>query len=86
MSELPNIIKNQNNSDISYELGKFLGKGGFAKCYEFRQVSDGKVYAGKIVPKTLLKVNSSQKFSLESFLGLNVVLITFIIDIRYASF
>ena len=86
MSDLPNIIKNQNNSEISYELGKFLGKGGFAKCYEFRQVSDGKVYAGKIVPKTLLKVNSSQKFSLESFLGLNVVLITFIIDIRYASF
>ena len=86
MSDLPNIIKNQNNSEVSYELGKFLGKGGFAKCYEFRQVSDGKVYAGKIVPKTLLKVNSSQKFSLESFLGLNVVLITFIIDIRYASF
>ena len=55
MSDLPNIIKNQNNSEISYELGKFLGKGGFAKCYEFRQVSDGKVYAGKIVPKTLLK-------------------------------
>ena len=55
MSNLPNIIKNQNNSEISYKLGKFLGKGGFAKCYEFRQVSDGKVYAGKIVPKTLLK-------------------------------
>ena len=55
MSDLPNIIKNQNNSEISYELGKFLGKGGFAKCYKFRQVSDGKVYAGKIVPKTLLK-------------------------------
>ena len=54
MSELPNIIKNQNNSEISYELGKFLGKGGFAKCYEFRQMSDGKVYAGKVVPKTLL--------------------------------
>ena len=55
MSDLPNIIRNQNNSEISYELGKFLGKGGFAKCYEFRQMSDGKVYAGKIVPKTLLK-------------------------------
>ena len=55
MSDLQNIIKNQNNSEISYELGKFLGKGGFAKCYEFRQVSDGKVYAGKVVPKTLLK-------------------------------
>ena len=54
MSELPNIIQNQNNSEISYEVGKFLGKGGFAKCYEFRQISDGKIYAGKVVPKTLL--------------------------------
>lgn len=54
MSDLPNIIQNQNNSKISYELGQFLGKGGFAKCYEFRQVSDRKVYAGKVVPKTLL--------------------------------
>ena len=54
MSDLPDIIKNQNNSKISYELGQFLGKGGFAKCYEFRQVSDRKVYAGKVVPKTLL--------------------------------
>ena len=54
MSVLPDIIKNQNNSDISYELGTFLGKGGFAKCYEFRQVSDRKLYAGKVVPKRLL--------------------------------
>ena len=54
MSDLPNIIKNQNNFKISYELGRFLGKGGFAKCYEFRQVSDCKVYAGKVVPKKLL--------------------------------
>ena len=54
MSGLPNIIQNQNNSEISYEVGKFLGKGGFAKCYEFRQISDGKIYAGKVVSKTLL--------------------------------
>ena len=54
MSDPPNIIKNQNNSKISYELGQFLGKGGFAKCYQFRQVSDRKVYAGKVVPKKLL--------------------------------
>ena len=54
MSDLPDIIKNQNNSDISYELGTFLGKSGFAKCYEFRQVSDRKLYAGKVVPKRLL--------------------------------
>ena len=54
MTDIPDIIKNQNNFDISYQVGKFLGKGSFAKCYEFRQISDRKVYAGKVVPKKLL--------------------------------
>ena len=55
--DLPEIIKNtssEKNSEICYEKGKFLGKGGFAKCFEFRQISDQKLYAGKIVPKSLL--------------------------------
>ena len=58
-SDFPKIIKNTGHSsdknlDICYEQGKFLGKGGFAKCYEFRQISNRKLYAGKVVPKTLL--------------------------------
>ena len=55
--DLPEIIKNtssESNSEICYEKGKFLGKGGFAKCFEFHQISDKKLYAGKIVPKSLL--------------------------------
>jgi polo-like kinase 1 len=37
-----------------YIKGKFLGKGGFAKCYELTDKCNGEVYAGKIVPKDLL--------------------------------
>ena len=58
--ELPKIIKDTVNPEIAYEKGKFLGKGGFAKCYEFFRLSDRKLYAGKVVPKTLLQ-KSHQK-------------------------
>ena len=54
---LPEIIKNtssESDSEICYEKGKFLGKGGFAKCFEFWEISDKNLYAGKIVPKSLL--------------------------------
>ena len=54
---LPEIVKNtssESDSEICYEKGKFLGKGGFAKCFEFWQISGQKLYAGKIVPKSLL--------------------------------
>ena len=60
--ELPRIIKDTINSDISYEKGKFLGKGGFAKCYEFYRIPDRRLYAGKVVPKSLLQ-KSHQKVS-----------------------
>ena len=58
--ELPKIIKDTVQPEIAYEKGKFLGKGGFAKCYEFYRMSDRKLYAGKVVPKTLLQ-KSHQK-------------------------
>ncbi|XP_031433830.1 serine/threonine-protein kinase PLK2-like [Clupea harengus] len=35
-----------------YCRGKLLGKGGFAKCYEFSDLVTGKVYAAKIIPHT----------------------------------
>ena len=42
-------------SIIKYAKGKFLGKGGFAKCYEFTNLSNNKVLAAKIIPKASLK-------------------------------
>ena len=38
-----------------YAKGKFLGKGGFAKCYEFTNLDNGKIYAAKIINKLSLK-------------------------------
>lgn len=38
-----------------YLKGKFLGKGGFAKCYEFTSMETGKIMAAKIIPKATLK-------------------------------
>jgi len=45
------------NGDISikkYLKGKFLGKGGFAKCYEFTNTETKRVSAAKIIDKTTL--------------------------------
>lgn len=38
-----------------YAKGKFLGKGGFAKCYEFTSLENNKLYAAKIIQKATLK-------------------------------
>ena len=38
-----------------YAKGKFLGKGGFAKCYEFTNLETERVLAAKIIPKASLK-------------------------------
>ncbi|GAB6019425.1 Serine/threonine-protein kinase plk1 [Chamberlinius hualienensis] len=38
----------------SYRRGQFMGKGGFAKCYELTDLESHQVFAGKVVPKSLL--------------------------------
>ncbi|CAB4021839.1 serine threonine- kinase PLK1 [Paramuricea clavata] len=49
-----------------YIRGKFLGKGGFAKCYELQDKETNHVYAGKIVPKTMLtKPHQKEKMAME---------------------
>jgi len=57
--EIPDIITDP-NTKRRYERGRFLGKGGFAKCYELKNPNTGEPLAGKIVPKTML-VKSQQK-------------------------
>ncbi|KAL4507292.1 hypothetical protein ABPG72_002085 [Tetrahymena utriculariae] len=45
-----------------YSKGKFLGKGGFAKCYEFINLDDEKkVQAAKIIPKSSLTKNRARQ-------------------------
>lgn len=57
------------NGDIAikrYNKGRFLGKGGFARCYEFTSLETRKVLASKVVPKaSLAKARAKQKLMSE---------------------
>lgn len=57
------------NGDVAvkrYTKGRFLGKGGFARCYEFSSLETRKITAAKIVPKaTLTKSRAKQKLMSE---------------------
>ena len=46
---------------IRYERGKFLGKGGFAKCYELKRVDNGRIFAAKIFDKQGLSNGRGKK-------------------------
>ncbi|XP_076355007.1 serine/threonine-protein kinase PLK1-like isoform X1 [Tachypleus tridentatus] len=49
-----------------YIKGRFLGKGGFAKCYELMDMETKEVFAGKIVPKAMLsKQHQKEKITQE---------------------
>jgi polo-like kinase 1 len=46
--------------------GRFLGKGGFAKCYEFTNLENKRVSAAKIIVKSsLTKSRAKQKLMSE---------------------
>ena len=55
-----------------YEKGRFLGKGGFAKCFELTSLETKRVFAAKIIQKkTLTKTRQKSKvtyFSLYSMI------------------
>ncbi|KAL4460257.1 hypothetical protein ABPG74_000008 [Tetrahymena malaccensis] len=44
-----------------YQQGRFLGKGGFAKCYEFTNLEGKQVLAAKIIPKSSLTKNRARQ-------------------------
>jgi polo-like kinase 1 len=45
-----------------YTKGRLLGKGGFARCYEFTSLESKKIYAAKVVTKSsLVKSRAKQK-------------------------
>lgn len=49
-----------------YLKGSFLGKGGFARCYEFKNLETELTFAAKIVPKaSLAKTRAKQKLMTE---------------------
>jgi len=47
-------IETENGTVVTkkYIKGNFLGRGGFAKCYEFKDFDTGQVFAAKIIDKT----------------------------------
>ncbi|CAF4071517.1 unnamed protein product [Rotaria sp. Silwood2] len=62
---IPNIIIDP-RTRTQYSKGKFLGKGGFARCYELIDTNTGQTFAGKVVPKSMLvKPHQKEKMQQE---------------------
>ena len=68
-SIIPDVIVEKRKSSsgevkiYKYTKGKYLGKGGFARCYTMTCMKTGRVYAGKVVAKSSL-VKSKAKAKL----------------------
>lgn len=56
------IVMNQEKNEVrKYERGKFLSKGGFAKCYEMKCTDTGKSFAAKVFEKKNLSNEKSKR-------------------------
>lgn len=65
LKEIPDVLVDPRTMK-RYMRGRFLGKGGFAKCYEITEMETKEVFAGKVVPKSmLLKPHQKEKMSSE---------------------
>lgn len=63
--EIPEVLVDP-RSRRQYVRGRFLGKGGFAKCLEISDADTKEAFAGKILPKSLLlKPHQKEKMSME---------------------
>ena len=64
-SNAPEIIE-QNSPKIRYLKKQLLGKGGFAKCYQYNEENTDKSWAIKVIPKnTITKPKHKQKIESE---------------------
>ncbi|XP_030339137.1 serine/threonine-protein kinase PLK1 [Strigops habroptila] len=64
-SEVPKVLVDP-RTRRSFVRGRFLGRGGFARCYELAETESQEVFAGKVVPKSLLlKRQQKEKMSME---------------------
>ncbi|KAF7488908.1 Serine/threonine-protein kinase PLK1 [Sarcoptes scabiei] len=63
--EIPDVIVNPQTKK-QYKRGQLLGKGGFAKCYEYTDLQTKKMYACKVISKSqLVKDRHKAKMGLE---------------------
>uniref|UniRef100_A0A2R9A6R2 Serine/threonine-protein kinase PLK1 n=1 Tax=Pan paniscus TaxID=9597 RepID=A0A2R9A6R2_PANPA len=61
--EIPEVLVDP-RSQQRYVWGRFLGKGGFAKCFAISDADNKVVFAGKIVPKSLLLMPLQKEMSM----------------------
>jgi len=62
---IPDVVIDPSSGN-RYMKGKFLGKGGFARCYELTEMGNKEIFAGKIVSKQLLtKQHQKEKMTQE---------------------
>ncbi|KAI6188641.1 Serine/threonine-protein kinase PLK [Aphelenchoides besseyi] len=55
LKEVPNIVNGKHDGHmVAFERGRFLGKGGFARCYELIDKMKKRTYAAKVISKTIL--------------------------------
>lgn len=65
LKEIPDVLVDPRTMR-RYARGRFLGKGGFAKCYEITDLETKQVFAGKVVPKSLImKQHQREKMTSE---------------------
>lgn len=65
LKEIPDILVDPRTKK-RYLRGRFLGRGGFAKCYEITDMDTREDFAVKVVPKSmLLKPHLKEKMSME---------------------
>ncbi|PGH14736.1 PLK protein kinase [Helicocarpus griseus UAMH5409] len=61
----PAVVHEPEDGGEQYITGKFLGKGGFAVCYEGRLARNNKVYAMKVVKSEMNQKKMEEKFRTE---------------------
>nr|BAB18588.1 polo-like kinase [Hemicentrotus pulcherrimus] len=65
VKEVPDVVTDPSTGK-TYTKGRFLGKGGFAKCYELTDDATKQIFAGKVVSKALLvKPHQKDKMTME---------------------
>ena len=73
LNDIPDVVFDSINR-THYSKGKFLGKGGFARCYELIDPNTNRCWAGKVVSKTLL-VKKHQKEKVSTYMHITQVIV-----------
>ena len=65
LKDIPDVLVDPRTKK-RYTRGRFLGKGGFAKCFEITDMETNEVFAGKIVAKSMIaKQHQREKMTSE---------------------